>query len=148
MFSYQRSETSIGSNTVSPQNIVGQGTTLVQVARTAGIHVIGTAEPRHHDALRAWGVEPIDYSDPALCQWVRDLAPGGVAAVSDHLGGDSFRRPFDLLADGGTLVAYGTMSRRDHTSSIALACLLSLVRTVATATTRGDVRCGRRGPPG
>src|SRR3954471_13431512 len=36
----------------------GVGTVLVQLAHAAGVHVIGTASPRHHDALREQGVEP------------------------------------------------------------------------------------------
>jgi NADPH:quinone reductase-like Zn-dependent oxidoreductase len=86
----------------------GVGTTLVQLARQAGIRVIGTAAARHHDALRALGVEPVDYHDPDLGGTVRRLAPEGVNAVFDHLGVASFRRSFALLAPGGTLVAYGT----------------------------------------
>ncbi|WP_354701680.1 medium chain dehydrogenase/reductase family protein [Paraconexibacter sp. AEG42_29] len=96
----------------------GVGMTLVQLARHAGIRVIGTASPRQHDALRALGAEPIDYHDPDLAGRVRELAPGGVAAAFDHLGGPSFERSFDLLASGGTLVAYGTASRRDDTNNL------------------------------
>src|SRR3954452_21173909 len=39
----------------------GVGTTLVQLARHAGIEVIGTAGPAAQEALRALGVTPIDY---------------------------------------------------------------------------------------
>ncbi|MGH9060597.1 MAG: alcohol dehydrogenase catalytic domain-containing protein, partial [Acidimicrobiales bacterium] len=67
----------------------GVGTILVQLARHAGARVIGTAAPRHHEALRAMGVEPIDYRVPDLATKVRELAPDGVDAVFDHLGGDS-----------------------------------------------------------
>ena len=98
----------------------GVGTTLVQLARHAGIRVIATASPRHHDALRELGTEPIDYDDPQLAARVRELAPGGVDAVFDHLGGPSFERSFGLLARGGTLVAYGTASQRDDTNNLIL----------------------------
>jgi len=91
----------------------GVGTILVQLARQAGIRVIGTAAPRHHEALRDLGVKPIDYNSPDLAGQLRALAPGGVDAVFDHLGGSSFRRSFDLLAPGGTLVAYGTAAEID-----------------------------------
>jgi NADPH:quinone reductase-like Zn-dependent oxidoreductase len=53
------------------------------------------------------GAEPIDYHAPDLAATVRRLVPEGINAVFDHLGGTSFRRSFDLLAPGGTLVAYG-----------------------------------------
>jgi NADPH:quinone reductase-like Zn-dependent oxidoreductase len=91
----------------------GVGTTLVQLARHAGVRVIGTASPKHHDQLRALGVEPIDYHDPDLTGRVRALAPDGVDAVFDHLGLDSARRSYRLLARGGTLVSYGTAAQRD-----------------------------------
>lgn len=86
----------------------GVGTTFVQLAHHAGVRVIGTAASGHHDALRALGGEPVDYHDPDLSGAVRRLAPGGVDAVFDHIGPSSFRRSFDLLTPGGTLVAYGT----------------------------------------
>jgi NADPH:quinone reductase-like Zn-dependent oxidoreductase len=86
----------------------GVGSTLVQLAHHAGIRVVGTAASRHHDALQALGAEPVDYNDPALNETLRQLAPDGFNAVFDHLGEASFPRSFDLLAPGGTLVAYGT----------------------------------------
>lgn len=70
----------------------GVGTTLVQLAVHHGATVIGTAHPQHHGALRALGVSPVDYDDPHLAATVRALAPQGVAAVLDHLGGESLDR--------------------------------------------------------
>ncbi len=107
----------------------GVGTTLVQLARHAGIRVIGTASPRHHEALRALGVEPLDYNDPDLIGSVRRLAPGGVDAAFDHLGLPSAARSFGLLAPGGTLVCYGTVTAlREGTSILgAFAALLSRI---------------------
>ncbi len=99
----------------------GVGSTLVQLARHAGARVIGTASPRHHDQLRALGAEPLDYRDPGLTARVRELAPDGVDAVFDHLGLDSARRSYRLLARGGTLVSYGQASQRDtHTPMLLL----------------------------
>ena len=89
----------------------GVGGILIQLARHAGVRVIGTAAPRHHDALRELGVEPVDYGDADLAGTVRAMAPNGVDAVFDHLGGPSFQRSFDLLAAGGTLVAYGLQAQ-------------------------------------
>jgi NADPH2:quinone reductase len=86
----------------------GVGTTLVQLARHAGVRVIGTAASRQAGRLLALGAEPVDYRDPDLAETVGRLAPGGVDAVFDHLGTSSFRRSLHMLAPGGTLVAYGT----------------------------------------
>jgi NADPH:quinone reductase-like Zn-dependent oxidoreductase len=91
----------------------GVGTVLVQLAQAAGATVIGTASARHHDALRAAGVQPVDYRAAE----VRRLAPGGVDAVFDHVGGQSTIDSWGLLAPGGTLVAYGSASTRDDEGS-------------------------------
>ena len=98
----------------------GVGTILVQLARHAGARVIGTASPRHHDALRALGVEPVDYRDPDLAARVRELAPGGVDAVFDHLGGPSVTRSYRLLNRTGTLVSYSIASKLDDTTPVLL----------------------------
>jgi 2-desacetyl-2-hydroxyethyl bacteriochlorophyllide A dehydrogenase len=87
----------------------GVGTTLVQLALHAGARVIGTSSPRHHDALRELGVLPVDYDDPELAARVRELAPEGVDAVFDHIGGPSIARSWSLLARGGTLVSYAML---------------------------------------
>ncbi|MEP6560778.1 MAG: medium chain dehydrogenase/reductase family protein [Nakamurella sp.] len=106
----------------------GVGTVLTQLARHEGIRVIGTAAPRNHEALRAQGVEPIDYRDPELAQRIREIAPAGVDAVFDHLGPDSFRTSFSLLAPGGTLVAYGSATRLDDDNSMVVMFLGMLAR--------------------
>jgi NADPH:quinone reductase-like Zn-dependent oxidoreductase len=87
----------------------GVGTTLTQLARHAGARVIGTSSPRHHAALREFGVLPVDYHDPDLTTRVRELAPDGVDAVFDHIGGRSIGRSWSLLAKGGTLVSYAML---------------------------------------
>lgn len=106
----------------------GVGTVLVQLAHAAGVHVIGTASPRHHDALREQGVEPIDYRTPDLAARVRELSPRGVDAVFDHVGGPSVVRSWHLLAPGGTLVSYGSASTRDDEGSKQLPVLKILGR--------------------
>ncbi|MCM2430749.1 medium chain dehydrogenase/reductase family protein [Streptomyces sp. RKAG337] len=95
----------------------GVGSVLVQLALAAGVKVIGTASARHHDALRERGVTPIDYRDQDVATRVRALAPGGVDAVFDHVGGRSVIDSWHLLAPGGTLVAYGSASTRDDEGS-------------------------------
>jgi NADPH:quinone reductase-like Zn-dependent oxidoreductase len=95
----------------------GVGSVLVQLARAAGVKVIGTASARHHDALRERGVIPVDYRTEDVAARVRELAPGGVDAVFDHVGGRSAVDSWHLLAPGGTLVSYGSASTRDDEGS-------------------------------
>ncbi|MEV4628164.1 medium chain dehydrogenase/reductase family protein [Micromonospora sp. NPDC049523] len=106
----------------------GVGSVLVQLARSAGVKVIGTASARHHDALREQGVIPIDYRTEDIAARVRVLAPGGVDAVFDHVGGRGILDSWQLLAPGGTLVSYGSASTRDDTGSKQLPVLRLLGR--------------------
>lgn len=98
----------------------GVGTILAQLARHAGVRVIGTASPRHHDTLRAQGVEPVDYNDPELAQRLRQLAPDGVDAAFDNVGGKSVAISFGLLKRGGTLVCCAIASAKDGSDSVVL----------------------------
>ncbi|MEU6471397.1 medium chain dehydrogenase/reductase family protein [Streptomyces massasporeus] len=95
----------------------GVGSVLVQLALAAGARVIGTASARHHDALREQGVAPVDYRAGDVAARVRALAPGGVDAVFDHVGGRGITDSWRLLAPGGTLVSYGSASTRDDEGS-------------------------------
>ncbi|WP_329292614.1 medium chain dehydrogenase/reductase family protein [Streptomyces pseudovenezuelae] len=96
----------------------GVGSVLVQLARAAGAQVIGTASPRHHDALRERGVVPVDYRADDLAARIRVVAPReGVHAVFDHVGGRGIVDSWRLLAPGGTLVSYGSAATRDAEGS-------------------------------
>ncbi|MFJ9119375.1 medium chain dehydrogenase/reductase family protein [Streptomyces sp. NPDC102394] len=95
----------------------GVGSVLVQLAHAAGAKVIGTASARHHTALREQGVTPIDYRTENIPDSVRRIAPAGVDAVFDHVGGRGIVDSWRLLAPGGTLVAYGSASTRDDEGS-------------------------------
>ncbi|MFJ9099320.1 medium chain dehydrogenase/reductase family protein [Streptomyces sp. NPDC102405] len=95
----------------------GVGSVLVQLARAAGAHVIGTASPRHHEALREQGVVPVDYRARDLPARIRELAPRGVHAVFDHVGGRGLVDSWRLLAPGGTLVSYGSATTLDAEGS-------------------------------
>lgn len=106
----------------------GVGSVLVQLALAAGARVIGTASPRHHDTLRALGVSPVDYRGGDVAARVRELVPGGVDAVFDHVGGEGVVGSWRLLARGGTLVSYGSAATRDDEGSGAWPVLRLLGR--------------------
>jgi NADPH2:quinone reductase len=88
----------------------GLGRHVAQLAMVAGADVIGTASPRRHDDLRAYGVRPVAYG-PGLADRVRALAPGGVDVAIDAVGTDeAVDVSLELVADRAriaTLVAFG-----------------------------------------
>jgi NADPH2:quinone reductase len=91
----------------------GVGSLLVQLARAAGIAVIGVAGPAQQESVAALGATPVDYRAEDVPARVRALAPDGVAAVFDHVGGDGIAASWRMLARGGTLVSYGTAATKD-----------------------------------
>lgn len=84
----------------------GVGTLLTTLAVQHKVRVIGTASPAKHPLIRALGGEPVDYTTGDVGPAIRTLAPDGVNAVFDHLGGRSLDIGWALLAPGGTLVSY------------------------------------------
>jgi NADPH2:quinone reductase len=106
----------------------GVGSTLVQLARHAGIQVIGTAAPRHHALLGSLGVTPVDHHDPEMYRRIAGLAPDGVDAVFDHVGGDGLKQSWRLLRKGGTLVSYGTAADKDSPGPAQLTFLRLFAR--------------------
>jgi NADPH2:quinone reductase len=75
--------------------------------------VIGTASTEAQQRVRELGAIPIDYRNEDVPARVRELAPKGVAAVFDHVGGPGIVDSWRMLAPGGTLVSYGTAATRD-----------------------------------
>jgi NADPH:quinone reductase-like Zn-dependent oxidoreductase len=82
----------------------GVGSIAVQIARHLGARVIGTASEANHDFVRSLGGEPVTYGD-GLAERVRGLAPEGVDAAFDTIGGDTLRTSANLLAPEGRLVS-------------------------------------------
>lgn len=101
----------------------GVGTLLVQLARLAGVDVIGTCKPAQRGAVEALGARVVDYTRGKVLEDLRDLAPNGVDAVFDHVGGDSLRSSYAVLRPGGILINYGNTSLADKTTSMTVAFL-------------------------
>ncbi|MEV3930466.1 MULTISPECIES: medium chain dehydrogenase/reductase family protein [unclassified Streptomyces] len=109
----------------------GVGSTLVQLARLRGITVIGTASPRHHATVRELGASPVDYNAPDLYARIREMAPEGVDAVFDHVGGAAVEQSWQLLRRGGTLVSYGTAVSKNEEGNSRLPVLKLFGRLAA-----------------
>ncbi|WP_063888165.1 NADP-dependent oxidoreductase, partial [Streptomyces viridochromogenes] len=82
----------------------GVGSIAVQLARHLGARVIGTASARNHDFVRGLGGEPVEYGD-GLVERVRELAPEGVDAAFDTVGGEALKASVNVLAPEGRLVS-------------------------------------------
>lgn len=77
----------------------GVGLATVQLARDAGLTVIGTAGPAKHELISSFGGIPVAYGDGVLDR-VRAAAGGKpIDAVFDLAGGDSLRTVATLPAD-------------------------------------------------
>jgi NADPH2:quinone reductase len=109
----------------------GVGSLLVQLAVDAGIIVIGVAGSAQQDSVRALGAIPVDYRAEDVPARVRELAPDGVAAVFDHVGGDGIEASWRMLARGGTLVSYGSAATKDDPGNARLPVLKLLARLTA-----------------
>ncbi|WP_052869657.1 NADP-dependent oxidoreductase [Streptomyces niger] len=76
----------------------GVGAFAVQIAVAWGARVIGTAGEHNHDFLRSLGAEPVTYGE-GLADRVRALAPDGVDAAADFVGGEAVDVSQQVLKD-------------------------------------------------
>lgn len=81
------------------------GSALLQLGALLDLEMYGTASKSKHDLVASLGATPIDYKSEDFL--ARMQAIGGVDAAFDAIGGDNFKRSFESLNKGGTLVAYG-----------------------------------------
>ncbi|MGW9595896.1 NADP-dependent oxidoreductase [Streptomyces chartreusis] len=84
----------------------GVGMFGAQIAAALGARVIGTASERNHDFVRQLGAEPVSYGE-GLADRIRELAPDGVDAALDFVGGDAVD------------VSQEVLKQRDRVMSIA-----------------------------
>lgn len=82
----------------------GVGSLGTQLALARGARVIGTASPANHAFLRSLGAEPVAYG-PGLADRVRELAPDGVDAALDFVGGESVDVSVELLGSAARLAS-------------------------------------------
>ncbi|WP_175410140.1 NADP-dependent oxidoreductase [Streptomyces sp. TRM64462] len=82
----------------------GVGAMAVQIARHLGARVIGAVREAGTDRVRALGAEPVVYGD-RLAARVRALAPGGVDAAFDTVGGQILKDSAHVLAPDGRLAS-------------------------------------------
>ncbi|MGW7127900.1 NADP-dependent oxidoreductase [Streptomyces bobili] len=110
----------------------GVGSLAVQVARSRGAHVIGTASPRDHDYLRELGATPVAYGEGTAGR-VRGIIPGGVDVVLDTAGGGVLATAMGAARDGarvasiaeigvtGVIPVFCRLNQSDFTALVELA---------------------------
>jgi len=113
----------------------GVGVAVLQLLRHRGARVIGTASEPKHVLLEKLGAEPVAYGKGVRGR-IEALAPTGITAIIDTVGGDALRHVAPLLADASRLVTVadpvvarelgGAMVSR-HRPSAALIELAELV---------------------
>jgi NADPH:quinone reductase-like Zn-dependent oxidoreductase len=81
----------------------GVGHLAVQIAKSVGAYVIGTASAPKHDFVRSLGAdEVIDYRNQDFVDVLREQP---VDVVFDPIAGDTSLRSLQVLKDGGALVS-------------------------------------------
>ncbi len=90
----------------------GVGSILTRWASHLGAIVIGTvgSQAKADAALANGAAHAILYRERDFVAAVKEIAPGGVDAVFDGVGKDTFVRSFDCTAPFGMLVNYGNAS--------------------------------------
>ena len=81
----------------------GVGVAVLQLLRDRGVRVIGTASEPKHVFLENLGAEPVTYGQ-GVRERIEALAPTGITAIIDTVGGDALRDVAPLLADASRLV--------------------------------------------
>ncbi len=81
------------------------GGALCRLGHLQGAQVFGTASLKKQDEVHQLGAVPFDYSTKNWIAAMQEL--GGVDAVFDPLGFESFDESYSILKKGGVLVGYG-----------------------------------------
>ena len=86
----------------------GVGIAAMQIAKSRGCVIFGSASPSKHDFLRAQGCHhPLDSKADFSAQVRAIVGNAGIDLILDPVGGKSWSKAYDLLAPCGRLVAFG-----------------------------------------
>jgi NADPH:quinone reductase-like Zn-dependent oxidoreductase len=100
-----------GSSVLVHSAAGGVGVAAIQIAKTRGCVILGTASPGKHDFLRELGCQhPIDSNGDYGPKVRAIVGDKGVDLILDAVGGKSWTEGYDLLAPCGRLVAFGMSS--------------------------------------
>ncbi len=83
------------------------GTAFLELGKLLDLEMYGTASKPKHELVTSLGGIPIDYKSEDFLERVQALDGDGMNGAFDAIGGKNFKRSFESLKKGGTLVAYG-----------------------------------------
>jgi NADPH2:quinone reductase len=99
-----------GQTALIPGANGGVGTALLELLRLCNVRALAVCAPRHFDAVRALGGEPLSARGVDMAPAVKALVPGGVDVAFDILGGAGSATCVDATRKGGVVVGYGFMA--------------------------------------
>jgi NADPH:quinone reductase-like Zn-dependent oxidoreductase len=107
----------------------GVGLAAIQLAKTRGCTIYGTASATKHEQLRALGCHhPID----SRVDWVpivkEKLGDRRLDLVLDPVGGPSWTKGYDLLGDAGRLVCFGISGATQGKTRSLIGAIAHLIR--------------------
>jgi NADPH:quinone reductase-like Zn-dependent oxidoreductase len=119
----------------------GVGVAAVQIARADGLHVIGVASAGKKDLVESLGAVHVP-SGPDFVQGVRAVAPDGVDAVYDLVGGEVLEAAAELVTDRTKLITAGgkDIVARLGGSPVARARTAAVLDEVAKLVVAGSLR--------
>ncbi len=88
----------------------GVGTAVLQLGKIASLRIFGTASKSKHPLVSNLGATPIDYQSEDFVGRIRELAPEGLDAVFDPIGGAHWWDSYRCLRRGGSLVCFGVQA--------------------------------------
>jgi NADPH:quinone reductase-like Zn-dependent oxidoreductase len=118
----------------------GVGTALCELLRLHGVRTITACAPRHFEAIRALGAEPIPSREGPVDAALHRVIPEGVDAAFDIVGGAGTREAIRATKRGGIVVGYGFMGAVRNGKPSTLLTIRSFV-----ALYLGTRLVGRRG---
>jgi NADPH:quinone reductase-like Zn-dependent oxidoreductase len=118
-----------GSSVLIHSAAGGVGLAAIQIARTRGCTIFGTASPGKHAFLREQGVQhPIDSGGDYAAAVRAVVGDKGLDLVLDPVGGKSWSVGYDLLGPGGRLVAFGLSAAAAGTTRNLFHALGQIIR--------------------
>lgn len=113
-----------GSSVLIHSAAGGVGLAAIQLARTRGCQILGTASPGKHNFLREQGCQhPLDSGGDWAAAARAVVGARGVDLVLDPVGGSSLKQGYQLLGAAGRLVCFGASAMSPGKSRSIVAAL-------------------------